>query len=334
MRYRTSALSLAIAALLVALPAAAQGVGGQGVGTDPAAAAALFREGRDAMKRGDYVTAYAKLDESYRLDRAVGTLLNLADCSEHIGKVATAWQLFRQAVERLGPDDNRLPAAKVRIASLAPRVPRLTIVLAPSAPPETTVTRDTIALGAGSLGTELPIDPGKHVLVVTAPGRLPKQFEIQVDEGKSESVTVEPGAPAPALPPDRGPKDAPGTVGPPGPAAGGGVGTMRAAGFVVGGVGVVGLGVAIATGLILPGKKSIVDDHCGADKLCDAEGYEAAQSGQTLSTVNTTMWVIGGIATGVGVALVIAGGESAKPSTALRLTTLPGGGVASIGGRF
>jgi hypothetical protein len=329
MRYRTSALSLAIAALLVALPAA-----GQGVGTDPAAAAALFREGRDAVKRGDYVTAYAKLDESYRLDPAVGTLLNLADCSEHIGKVATAWQLFRQAAERLGPDDNRLPAAKVRIASLAPRVPRLTIVLAPSAPPGTTVTRDAIALGAGSMGTELPIDPGKHVLVVTAPGRLPNRFEVQVGEGKSESVTVEPGAPAPDLPPDRGPKGAPGTVGPPGPAAGGGVGTLRAAGFVVGGVGVVGLGVAIATGLILPGKKSIVDEHCGADKLCDAEGYEAAQSGQTLSTVNTTMWVIGGIATGVGVALVIAGGESAKPSTALRLTTLPGGGVASIGGRF
>ena len=328
MRYRTSALSLAIAALLVALP-----VAGQGVGTDPAAAAALFREGRDAVKRGDYVTAYAKLDESYRLDPAVGTLLNLADCSEHIGKLATAWQLFRQAAERLGPDDNRLPAAKVRIASLAPRVPRLTLVLSPGAPPGTTVTRDAIALGAGSLGTELPIDPGKHVFVVTAPGRLPRRFEVQVGEGKSESVTVEPGAPAPDLP-DRGPKGGPGTVGPPVPVAGGGVGTVRAAGFVVGGVGVVGLGVAIATGLILPGKKSTVDAHCTADKLCDAEGYEAAQSGQTLSGVNTAMWIVGGIATGVGVALVIAGGESAQPSTALRLTTLPGGGVASIGGSF
>jgi hypothetical protein len=330
MRYRASSLSLVIAALLVSLPAA-----GQGVGTDPAAAAALFREGRDAAKRGDYVTACSKLDDSYRLDPAVGTLLNLADCNEHIGKVTTAWQLFRQAADRLAAEDNRLPAAKTRIEALAPRIARLTIVLATDAPPETTVTRNTtLEVGRGSLGTVLPIDPGKHVIVVSAPGRLPRRYEVEVGEGQAESVTVEPGDVAPPTTPDHDPKGGPDTVGTPTPGAGGGLGTMRTTGIVVGGLGVVGLGVAIATGLMLPGKQETVDAHCDADKLCDAEGYEAAQSGETLSVVNTTMWFVGGIAAGAGVALIIAGGESGAPSTALRLGPLPGGGFASIGGRF
>src|SRR5450755_3617279 len=72
---------------------------------DPAAAEALFRDGRAAAQRGDWETACPKLRESQRLDPAAGTLLNLADCEEHRGKVATAWQLFRQVVDSLPAND-------------------------------------------------------------------------------------------------------------------------------------------------------------------------------------------------------------------------------------
>jgi hypothetical protein len=57
---------------------------------DSAAAEALFREGRDAAKHGDLETACADFAESQRLDPAPGTLLNLAECEEKLGRVASA----------------------------------------------------------------------------------------------------------------------------------------------------------------------------------------------------------------------------------------------------
>ncbi|MFO0567610.1 MAG: hypothetical protein U0263_18270 [Polyangiaceae bacterium] len=56
-------------------------------GRDATAAEALFNAGRDAVKAGDYPTACAKFRESNRLDPAPGTVLNLADCEEHLGHV-------------------------------------------------------------------------------------------------------------------------------------------------------------------------------------------------------------------------------------------------------
>ena len=58
---------------------------------DPAAAEALFEAGRQAATRGDWTTACPKFAESQRLDPAPGTLLNLADCEEHLGHLASAW---------------------------------------------------------------------------------------------------------------------------------------------------------------------------------------------------------------------------------------------------
>ena len=325
MRHRR-ALPLLIAALLAATPAA-----GQEVKKDPASAAALFQEGREAARSGDYPAACAKFTDSYRFDPAVGTLLNLADCNERLGRLASAWQLFSQAAEQLPPDDSRKAAAAARVAALSPRLPRLAITLTPDAPEGTKVTRDGVELGSGSLGSALPLDPGEHVVVVTAPDRTERRFTVSVTEGKPHSLRVEPGAPAarpsPAATSTATRPEAP----PPGR---GGMSTTRVAGLVVGGAGVVGLGVAVVTGLILPGKKSTVDEHCDANKLCDREGYDAAQSGQTLSTVNTAAWIAGGIATGVGATLFFLGDGGHEPSAAVAVSPLRGGAGASLTMRF
>jgi hypothetical protein len=56
---------------------------------DSATAEALFAAGREAIRRGDYQAACPMFAESNRLDPAVGTVLNLAICEEHLGQLAS-----------------------------------------------------------------------------------------------------------------------------------------------------------------------------------------------------------------------------------------------------
>src|SRR3954470_17543612 len=90
---------------------------------DPAAAEALFRAGRAAVDRGDYVAGCSKFEESNRLDPEVGTAFNLADCDEHIGKVAFSWQLFREVAQPLPASDERAGMATSRANALERKLP-------------------------------------------------------------------------------------------------------------------------------------------------------------------------------------------------------------------
>src|SRR5687768_2981870 len=51
---------------------------------DAAAAEALFRQGRQAADAGDHAKACEKFKESNRLDPALGTVFNIADCEEKL----------------------------------------------------------------------------------------------------------------------------------------------------------------------------------------------------------------------------------------------------------
>jgi hypothetical protein len=313
MRYPLALLVLGAAALF-AHAAAAQG-------TDAAAATALFKEGRDAAKNGDYATACLKFEESLRLDFGVGTLLNLADCHEHRGHVATAWQMFQQAADQSAPTDKRRATAQERVAALEGRLPRLAVTVAPGAPPDTTVVRDGVLLGKASLGTALPVDPGDHVILAKAPDRAEGRFPIVAVEGQTVRVVVAPGAP-PASAPSHAPS------------------SLRIAGIVVAGAGVALLAAAVATGLVLPSKGRITDQQCGtaADlptDTCTPAGFAAAQSGKTLLAANTGTWIAGGIAAATGLTLVIVDlAHRDAPATAVTLGSGQGFIGAALHGRF
>ena len=83
---------------------------------DVTRADALFREGRALMKKGDYATACPKLEESYRLDPAAGTGINLGDCFEKQGKVASALLAYQAARALLQPGDPRIGPVEKEIS--------------------------------------------------------------------------------------------------------------------------------------------------------------------------------------------------------------------------
>jgi hypothetical protein len=323
---RAIVLALLTIALLAPRPASAD----EPTATARAAATVLFQEGRDAAQKNDWPRACDKFQASFELDTAVGTLINLADCREHTGQLADAWNRFTRASGRLDAADPRAAMVQARLAALSPRVPKLTIELASDAPAGTVVRLDKAALPGGALGTPLPLDPGAHVVVVTAPDREDRSYPVEIHEADQQRLAVAPGEPKPPAP------AVPGVAGPAGEPSKptDGLGPVRIAGIVVGSVGVVGLVTAIATGLVLPGKSSalVSSGHCNATtKVCDTTGLAMAQSDQQLAVANTAAWFVGGAAAAAGVVMVIVG-DRKKPGPTVALQALPAG--VSLRGRF
>jgi hypothetical protein len=240
----------------------------QAQGKDPVAAEALFQQGREAAKKGDFATACPKFSESYRLDPTAGTLFNLADCEEHTGKVASAWQHFQQVAQEFPASDERVPYAREHAGQLEKKLPRLTIKLASGAPAGSKVLRDGIEMGQASLGSALPLDPGLHTLVVTAPGRKEMRVEVTLGEGQSEQVTLvagEPGAGTTTVPANKpGPESKPS-----------GGGSSPTEGYVLLGVGAASLVAGGITGAMVLGKKSTVSDGC------DSARYDSPDAANT-----------------------------------------------------
>ncbi|HEY4104023.1 MAG TPA: hypothetical protein VGM44_09030 [Polyangiaceae bacterium] len=277
---------------------------------DPAGAEALFRQGRTAAEKNDFQTACAKFRESNRLDPAVGTVFNIADCEEKLGHLATSWTLFQEVVQRLANSDERRGIAEQRAARLEPRVPKLSIHLASSARTDIVVRRDGVSLGNASLDTPLPVDPGDHTVIVEAPGTKPAEFHAHLAEGDKTTINVAPGEVLPASEqalPNSNAQEHPQTK------------TNHTAAYVVGGIGIAGLVTGAIAGVLVLNKKSTVNSEC-VGKACSQAGLDAANSGKTLGVVTTVGLVTGAVGLGAATYLFVsapAPGESTRSSAYL-----------------
>lgn len=304
---------------------------------DPAAAEALFEAGRQAAVRGDWATACPKFAESERLDPAAGTLLNLADCEEHLGHLAAAWDAWHEALASLLPGDDRAGQARKRAAALDARIPRLTVRLAADAPAGAVVHRDGVELGAASLGVPLPVDPGSHVVRVDASGREPASTTVTLVEGESRAVEVSAGAPVAPAP---APQAATPVPPPPSPrpiepaASAGGNPTLRTTGFVLGIAGLAALAAGATTGALAFAQKSTVQSHCPEPRGCDQTGLDAAQSGHTYAMVSDVTFVAGGVLLAAGAALVLLNPSPSAPTTGLLVAPVAGGASVGFHGSF
>ena len=316
--------TLPLLVAILALPVAAR--------AQQAAADALFDTARASMSKGDFASACEQFRASDKLDPAVGTELNLADCEEKRGHLASAWELYRTVADKLAETDERLPLARARAEALAPRVPKLTLNLAAGASKDSTVRDGNVDLGSAVFGVALPVEPGPHELVVSAPGFAPRSFQFRLAEGEVQVLTVLPGS---ALGAEKTRAKSP--LAPhPSPRAdtahsGSGARTL---GFALAGVGVAGLGVGAIAGILELGKQRAIDDGCHPDKSCTSAGLAAAKSGRTLEMVSNIGWVVGAGALGAGAYFLLTSSPSTQPSTSVALSTSPTGGQLSLQRRW
>ncbi|HUS33601.1 MAG TPA: hypothetical protein VMZ53_34095 [Kofleriaceae bacterium] len=162
-------------------------VAGQ-VAAQPAAAQAeaLFRQGKQLMDAGKTAEACKAFEASQKAEAAVSTLLNLANCREKNGELATAWGLFldvarqtRAATDAAGKQFNA--TANQRASNIEHRLSHLTVGVSDNSKlPQLEVVRDGVAVDAGSWNRRLPIDGGKHTIVARAPGHKPWTITIDV----------------------------------------------------------------------------------------------------------------------------------------------------------
>lgn len=321
--------------LLLAMTAVAPAARGQ----DTATAVALFDRGLADMQAGKFETGCPALEESFRLDPLAGVLFTSAECHAQWGAVATAMARYQDYVSRfsrMSPSEQarqrgRDEIAKKRIAELEPKVPLLTLTLPASAPPDTKVSRSGTVLGAPSLGVALPVDPGEHVVVTEVPGAEPRETRFSVEAGERKTVEL-----AIALP-DRPPSAPEEQAGPSAPADAAPAGSgPRTAAYVVGAMGVAGLVVGSVSGALALGRKGVVDEHCDG-AICDAEGKDAADEGQTFGLVSTIGFGVGVVGVGVAAVLLATSPKSA-PAESHGLRPLaamgPKGAVLGVGGSF
>lgn len=285
-------VSLVAAFVAVTLPARA-------ASEDAAAAEALFRRARDAIRLNDYATACPLFAESQRLDPSVGTLMNLAACDEQLGELAEAWERWHEAIEQLQrAGDSRLQTARDRADALEKRLPRLTVRVNGAAQ-AMQVTRDEVELGPPSWGLALPVDPGRHRVVLAVAGRAVDEKTVDVAEGGSVVVMLSPASRAseassatqhsggPALSP-------PSTRHLPPSVAFGALAISGAA-----------LVTAIVSGVVILHDHAVTGAQCAADGGCSPSGLAAAHTGRTWLTVNTASWIAAGAMGGFGVTVLL-----------------------------
>lgn len=241
-----------------------------------ALAEALFQEGKALLELGELTSACAKLSESFRVEPALGALLNLAVCHEREGKIASAWSEFTDALalaERSG-ELERAEFAKLRAEELRERVPRVKLQIS-QADVQIQIKLDSQVLGDGAWDSAIPLDPGVHHFEATAPGR--KGWETTVNVAKDSGTRI---LPVPALAvqlpvaPSGPPRHSLPVLPQPRPAAQAGD-ARRTWGLIAGGVGLIGFGASAFWGLRVLAEQRTLEQDCSG-RLCRSDAGLAA----------------------------------------------------------
>jgi hypothetical protein len=287
-----------------------------------AAVEALFAEGKRLMTDGNYAAACPKFRASYALEARLGTLLNLANCYEKNGQLASAWARFVEArtlAARAGQAE-REQFASEHAAALEPKLSRLTVAVARPAP-GLVVKRDGVPIDPGSYGTAVAVDPGPHTIDAEAPGRKPFSMKVDVASNADRRTVEVPGlAEAPR------PKEEPQGAGPPGSA---GTSKRAIAGIATAGAGIVLMGVGTYFGFAALGKNDDSNAYCnvaGVKNDCTAAGVELRSQAVTDGTLSTVFFGVGGAAFAAGAVLYFTAPSRAKASVAFDGRTVRLGG--------
>jgi len=345
-----AAVSLALA-LAFAPPALAQS------DADRATARSLGQDGQAALDSKDYKTAEDRFRRADKLVHAPTLMLGLARSLAGNGKYVEAQETYNRMVrEGLPPGapdvfKKALEDAKREVDQISPKVCGVTITVQAAGGgevPSAKVTLDEAAVNVASLGVRREIDPGGHVLRVTADGFKPAEVRFSVTDGGSinEPVTLDKDPNAVVAPtttattasttPTGAPPSSSTPPQPEQPATKSHGGSALP--WVAFGVGGAGLAVGAVTGIIAMGKHSDLAKAC-TNGVCGPDQQSSLDSYHSMGTISTIGFIVGGVGVAAGVVLLLAqpkaeASASAAPAAGLHVFPVVGPGSLGAVGSF
>jgi hypothetical protein len=316
----------------------------------PATATQIFNAALVLMQQGDWAGACPKFQASMDLNPSAGAQINIAQCHDHEGKLALAYQDY-EAARNLNEIDADAARKKRRVAlidaglvTLEPQVAKLRIAI--SHPPEgLRLTRSGEELPPGSLDHALVVDPGTYDIVAEAPGYRSDHRAVTLAMGTTVDVELtlplEPlpaPAPAPVVVPAGGlpvvaapprPNPPPSDESAAGPPADGK--TQRLAGIIVGSVGLASLVTAGGFAILTVSKASESSPYCQSNDVCQQHGLDLRDDARRAQTAGFVLLGVGAAAVTVGVVLFAKAPSSPTGPIAQIRTTLGPGGISFRG---
>jgi hypothetical protein len=275
-----------------------------------AEAETLFREGKRLLKLGQIPAACDKLEASDRLEPTAGTELNLADCREKNGQLATAWATFVKAAaaaKHSDSDGKREAEARRRAAALEPQLVYLTIAVPADRRVEgLVIKRNATVIDRALWDQRVPVDPDEYQISAQAPGYAPwttnvtlktrnKKVEVPVlDKRAGDTPTTAAGRVV--TEPDPAPVPEPAPAASPAPAAPSRLTGARklSIGLAVVGLGAVGVGVGF--GRAATSTEAEADAICPDTACGDAHAVELNTTARHQALIANVGFAVGGAA--------------------------------------
>ncbi len=314
---------------------------------DKESARNLFRMGDEKFRVGDFEGALVSFKAADAIMGVPTTGLEVGRTLAKLGKLIEAREKL-QEVANLEAEEGELQVqedaraeARALFLELGSRIPSVEVRLKTAdgeTPAGVTVEIDGERLRHEAALLPRRVNPGGHVVVVTARGYAREERKVHLVEAQRQVIEVELSprrperSPAPAPPPPDPDPDARSDSHDASPA-------MMTAGVALLGLGGASLLVGAVTGILTLVDAEQIAERC-PDKRCTAEDEPLLDKAVALSHVSTGTLAAGGALAGTGVLLLILGlvndagpaSASASVATPSRWTPIVGVGFVGLRG--
>jgi hypothetical protein len=158
---------------------------------DAALADVLFEEGRKLVDAGKVAEACPKFQASLDASRALGTLLNLADCLQRSGKTAAAWERWTEGLAMARErNDDRAKLAESKKLALEPEIRRLRVQVA-TGPEPLTVAVDGQPLDAARFGIPIAVDVEQVEVTVRRADEVLDRRRVVLNVGEVSELSLD-----------------------------------------------------------------------------------------------------------------------------------------------